>query len=200
MGSIVFAFGYATAVFHSYEALYPKNVETFLNVSLLTTVSGLFMCFLTAIFGYFSFKEATKSNILLNFGGTVGVIFKLLVVVHLILYIPGDFVIMRCSCLKLIRVEDKTLSNVKFILVSVCLLCLVTVLATVLQIYYTGEALSMVLDITGGLAGSMIYFILPGLSGIVLMKNDSFDYFKCFILASFGTSIFIFCGIVAYAV
>ena len=57
------------------------------------------------IFGYASFGDATDREILENFSGTHSSdAFNILLVVHLILYIPVDFVIMRGAFQKLSRI------------------------------------------------------------------------------------------------
>ena len=51
--------------------------------------------------GYLVFGEDTKGEIISNFSDAVAAPFKLLLVAHLILYIPIDFVVMRYSLLRL---------------------------------------------------------------------------------------------------
>jgi amino acid permease len=63
----------------------------------VTTAVGVAMCFAVGIVGYLSFRDSTETDILENFSGKLGVVFKLLVVVHLILYTPGDYIILRAS-------------------------------------------------------------------------------------------------------
>lgn len=52
-------------------------------------VGGL-LCYLTGLMGYLSFRDATASDILDNFSGSLASFFKAVVVTHLILYIPSE--------------------------------------------------------------------------------------------------------------
>jgi len=63
------------------------------------------MCFMTGLVGYLSFLGDTETNIVSNFDGPVGAVFKVALVVHLILYIPGDFVVMRASLWRLLDTD-----------------------------------------------------------------------------------------------
>lgn len=63
-----------------------REWETVAGVSVFT---GAVLCYLTGIAGYLAFRSATAGDILDNFSGPVAGCFKVLVVVHLILYIPS---------------------------------------------------------------------------------------------------------------
>lgn len=53
------------------------------------TLGGV-LCYGTGLAGYLAFRGATQGDILDNFTGAVAAFFKILVVVHLILYIPNE--------------------------------------------------------------------------------------------------------------
>jgi amino acid permease len=85
IGDIVFATGYTAATFHSYTAMKNRNVPAFLNVSATTTALGAVACFTTGLAGYLTFGADTETNVLENFTGSVGAVFKVGLVVHLLL-------------------------------------------------------------------------------------------------------------------
>lgn len=60
------------------------------TVAAWAVVVGLVLCYSTGLVGYLSFRDATDGDILDNFEGALASCFKLLVVVHLILYIPSE--------------------------------------------------------------------------------------------------------------
>ncbi|CAN0439653.1 unnamed protein product, partial [Laminaria digitata] len=55
-----------------------------------SVLTGAVVCYCTGIAGYLAFRSATAGDILDNFSGPVAAFFKILVVLHLIMYIPGD--------------------------------------------------------------------------------------------------------------
>ena len=91
IGDIVFALGFTTATFHAYNGLDKpdRNIQKFSPMTITSTLLGTAMCFCTGLAGYLSFGDDTQTNILENFGGPVGDTFKVFLVAHLILYIPG---------------------------------------------------------------------------------------------------------------
>eukprot|EP01038_Epipyxis_sp_PR26KG_P003976 gene3976-5697_t len=167
-GSIIFALGYATAIFHAYIALETKTIPLFTNILFQTTVAGVIMCFVTGLVGYLSFRDSTNANILENFPSAVGAIFKIALIIHLMLYIPGDFIIMRSSIMKLFKTSVTNLSNILFITSTLSIIWTVTLVAVIIQLASTSDAsLAVVVDITGSVAGSITYFILPGHAGMI---------------------------------
>ncbi len=189
IGDIVFALGYVTATFHSYNAMETKTVKNFSNVALQTTIIGACMCFLVGIVGYLSFRNNTQTNILLNFPGVIGCIFKIALVIHLILYIPGDFVILRAALWKLFDTDVDKQSNTAFVSVTLASILTITFIAIMLQLYSNANNLGLVVDITGGIAGSVLYFIAPGLSAMTLFPDDKFVYYRSMTLLVFGVCI-----------
>ena len=192
IGDIVFALGYITATFHTYNSMKNRTIKNFNQVSLNTIIIGAIMCFFTGLIGYISFGSNTKSNIIENFDGYLGGFFKIALVIHLVLYIPGDFVIMRSAILKLCHWQLSELSDIIFISLSLFCISIITIIALLLQIYLSStDSLAIVVDITGGIAGSMLYFIIPALCGFSLFKNNMELYWKSLILLLFGATLII---------
>lgn len=68
------------------------------TMSWAVVLGGLF-CYGTGMVGYLSFREATEGDILDNFTGVVASGFKVMVVMHLVLYIPNEVRALSCrSC------------------------------------------------------------------------------------------------------
>eukprot|EP01038_Epipyxis_sp_PR26KG_P009929 gene9929-13357_t len=189
IGSVVFALGYTTAIFHSYISMEPCDPEVFTLVAIKSTVVGSLMCFVTGLVGYLSFRDSTDSDILQNFTGTIGVVFKLIVIIHLILYIPGDYIIMRCSLLNLLKVDVLSLNNYHFTGITLTTLIIIVTFACILLFYGSTSSLSIVLNITGGIAGSLTNFILPGLCGLFILGKHKVIYIICVSLITVGTAI-----------
>ena len=141
-----------------------KTIERFNQVTLATTVTGCIMCFITGnkyciivlyldtqviliyyhiiifiiiigLVGYLCFVHNTETNILQNFTGTVGSVFKIFLIIHLILFIPGDFVIMRSAFLRIFRFNALEISNMFFISITLLFIYSVTFNAVMLQVF-----------------------------------------------------------------
>ena len=192
IGSVVFAFNYASAVFHSYMGMRrsERTVEKFSRVAVWTTSLGVCMCFLLGLVGYLCFRSDVDADILENFSSGAGTFFKVVVIVHLILYIPGDFLIMRYSFFKLLGLNAVTASDGPYFGGTFFLIALATLLACLIQLYASSsQSLSMILDLTGGISGSMVSFILPGLMAMRLLSTDAETYLRGLLLVIFGSIV-----------
>lgn len=190
IGSIIFAFCYTTATFHAYRGLYPRTEKVFSQVTMLTTIIGVIMCFITGFVGYLCFRDDTEAIILENFTGNLGAFFKVLVVVHLVLFIPGDYVILRSSLVNMFDADVSVLRNEDYFLVTLITFGGITALACYLLAFYSANsALSLVLDLTGGVTGSLVAFILPGCIGIFTNPNHFEIYSKGLALIIFGVVV-----------
>jgi hypothetical protein len=63
------------------------------------------------ISGYLIFGDTTNEIILSNFTGHYADFFKIQLIIHLILYTPLDFVILRYSLLKAFRIKNGYIEN-----------------------------------------------------------------------------------------
>jgi amino acid permease len=192
IGSVVFAFNYASAVFHSYIGMRrsERTVEKFARVAVWTTSLGVCMCFVLGLVGYLSFRNDVDADILENFSSGAGTFFKVVVILHLILYIPGDFLIMRYSFFKLLGLNATTASDGPYFGGTFFLIALATLLACLIQLYASSsQSLSMILDLTGGISGSMVSFILPGLMAMRLLSTDAETYLRGLLLVIFGSIV-----------
>jgi len=192
IGDIVFALGYISATFHAYQGMKVKSTKRFRRLTLVTTTLGSFMCFITGLAGYLSFGSTTETNILSNFDGTVGSVFKVVLIIHLILFIPGDFVITRAACLRLFKLEVKDLSDITYITLTLFIIYSITIIAIVLQVFASdNNNLGTVVNITGGTASCMLSFVIPGMLSLKLFPTDAYLYYKNLVLVIFGLIIFL---------
>ena len=105
----------------------------------------------------------------------------------------GDFVILRAALLKLFEVDVLKQSNLSFLSVSIACIVVVTFVAVMLQLFLShSNSLGIVVDITGGVAGSMLYFVTPALCAVcVLKEKDPFSYYRAWVLLAFGAVIIV---------
>ena len=142
--------------------------------------------------GYLSFREHTQGEILTNFTAPGFAFFKMMVVIHLVAYIPIDFVVMRYSVVKFaLGVKAENLATVYHVSLTIFLLILALVVVVVLLAtgYSSGEAFSLILDFSGGIAGGFISFVMPGIIYLRLMPPDSQYYTAAKCITAFGVCI-----------
>lgn len=178
VGFVAFAFSFIQSIFPAYTGLQERNAMVFSYTVMAATVAGIIMCLVTGLVGYLSFRDSTQEDILDNFSGAFGLAFKLAVSAHLMLYIPGDFVILRRSVFRLIGCNVLDVDNVTYTMWTTILLFFTTFVAVICQMYFgTSAALSLILSIPGGIGNSVLNFILPG-TFIILSnaKEDASEY------------------------
>jgi amino acid permease len=266
IGSLVFSMGYTPSVLHAYVALDDKQKKVFPKITLLATFLGASLCFITGIVGYLCFRDDTDSNILDNFNGIWGTMTKFAVVIHLIFYIPGDFIVMRSSIYHLFQYSRHQLSsrrrpalfsnrmvdnsmdesesdpsgnygsfvppkrpeffyldehgteirlqheddevmaliaqssqldevteqdNTEYILTTVALVLFITIISCVIEFYSgpSSNSLSFVVNLTGGIAGSLCTFIFPGLCGMAFFHHKERYYHRSLLVFVSGIII-----------
>ena len=118
--------------------------------------------------------DATSDNIIYDFKSeefwSLATIFKLLIVVHMCVYMPIDFSLMKESMLKLYYEEESEISEWFNIISSIVTLMTALAIAVVL-LETTEKAFGLVMSLTGGICGSIIVFILPGLFSFISFSS-----------------------------
>ena len=169
IGSVSFALGCASAAFHAYCSMKPCNPRVWRRVTGWAVVVGSTLCCATGVAGYVAFRDGTKGEILDNFDRSddAANFFRVLLILHLILYVPVDFVVMRYSLYKIFGYDMKTSPRRVYVPVSMALLALALGMALITKDF------GLVLDLTGGVAGASLYYIVPAV--VVLKAWDRRD-------------------------
>lgn len=177
-GSIVFSLNCASANFQAFVATEKgcRNSSSWRAITFTAVMLGTCMCMVMGAVGYTSFKNTTQGEILDNFMGHTYDFFKVMVVAHLVMYIPVNFVIMRYSIVNLVAgIPSDELSNFMHTILSLGLLAGQT--AVVVALLHLGVAsgamFGLILNITGGIGGSLNAFILPALIYLTVMPDGS---------------------------
>lgn len=157
-GSIVFALSCASANFQAFITTEKKcqNMQSWSWITGVAVLAGAIMCMIMGLAGYLSFGDDTEGMILDNFHSHGYDFFKVMVVTHLIFYIPVNFVIMRYSIVKITTgLRSELLASHTHAMLTVVLLFVVTaiVLALLAAGLASGEAFALILNITGGIGG-----------------------------------------------
>jgi amino acid permease len=194
IGSIIFALNCIAAVLHGLSSTEDKsrNVAGWRGISFWANLIGAVMLFSMGLAGYLSFRDETNGEILTNFTAPGFAFFKCMVIVHLVAYIPIDFVVMRYSVVKLfLGVNAENLATVYH--VSLTLFLLIVAMVTVLCLVATGTAsgdlFAHILDFTGGVAGGLGSFIMPGIIYLKLMPETAEFYTAAKSIIVFGVAI-----------
>lgn len=178
LGCIIFTLQFGISIFPAFESMSPRDTNLLNTVVLWTILAGILLCALMGIAGYLAFMGETNGNILFNFTSTevwsFANFFKVLIMLHLCLYIPLGFVLMRDTIFKLLGWKDEEISELAF--VNTTMLSLMSILA--LSIYLIGEvsqAFIMMLSLSGGVCYSFVIFIIPGLIAIMAFCDHATD-------------------------
>jgi amino acid permease len=157
-GSIVFSLSCAAANFQAFISTEKsaQNMPGWSKVTGSAVFIGAVMCAVMGIAGYLSFGRDTEGMILDNFPQHGYDIFKIMVITHLILYIPVNFVIMRYSLVKITSGKrSELLPFTTHTALTVGLLAFITgvVILLLVEGMASGVAFSLILNITGGIGG-----------------------------------------------
>lgn len=157
-GSIVFALSCASANFQAFITTEKKsqNLESWSFITGAAVFVGAFMCAVMGVAGYLSFGSETEGMILDNFTQHGFDFFKIMVVTHLILYIPVNFVIMRYSLVKIVSGQRSELLDFStHTALTLGMLAGITAIVILLLSLglASGEAFSLILDLSGGIGG-----------------------------------------------
>lgn len=189
LGSIIFALSCAFAAFPAFKSMKDRDQKSWRYVTAVSVFSGFVLCAAMGIAGYTAFKDETNGIILNNFTGHYADFFKVLLIIHLILYIPVEYVILRHSLLKLCgRNSGMIESDFYHALVSFLILFVAVVVILILySVGFTqGNAFALVIDFSGGVAGSLTSFIIPAALYLKLMKRQEELFYPCILMMIFG--------------
>jgi len=193
-GSIVFSLACASANFQAFVSTERKarNMTSWTWVTGGAVAAGVAMCVTMGIAGYLSFGDSTEGMILDNFNTHPYDFFKVMVITHLIMYIPVNFVIMRYSLVKVfMNTRSELLPVGQHTVISIGLLAAVTAMVILLLSLGLGSgvAFSLVLNLTGGIGGSLATLILPAAIYLKVMPTDSGMYMHAQALLVLGVLV-----------
>jgi proton-coupled amino acid transporter len=164
MGAIFFSLNGTFASFQTFTSMENMTSSGWKQASLCSICIGVLFTFITGLVGYLSFGPDTKGIILENFTGHYADFFRVMMVFHLCLYIPVDFTTMRESALKIYGIPGGKLDN--FYLSAYVTFGILTATTFLVLVLYeaglaSGQAFSVVINLTGSISASLIALILP---------------------------------------
>ena len=178
IGVILFAFSFSTNIFHAYCSLPQRGGGgggiAMYHISLYSILTCLVLNFATGVCGYLAFVEETRENILYNlnsqneFLSLVNAI-KIAVILHLLVYIPRELLVMKC-CIYDSLGWTEGITDIAHVTLTLCILFQGVCIALFLE--KTTHPFYKVVSLSGGLSGSMITFVVPGLMGMTTYKAE----------------------------
>eukprot|EP00656_Telonema_subtile_P015331 TRINITY_DN18016_c0_g2_i3.p1 TRINITY_DN18016_c0_g2~~TRINITY_DN18016_c0_g2_i3.p1 ORF type:complete len:293 (-),score=51.91 TRINITY_DN18016_c0_g2_i3:35-913(-) len=189
LGGIAFTMLCQHAALHAYRSMTPMNIPSW-HTAIFTAVGcGLSIICWTSVAGYVSFGPNVEDEILDSFPDSdIGTqVMRGLLIVHLCLYIPVEFLVARHSLLKLVNKDVKRLPLVPYVLLTILLLAILFGLASITDDF------GLVLDVTGGVAGSGIGFILPAMIYLKACGRElgPARYYAAWVTVGFGVFVFV---------
>ena len=183
---------------HVYRSVSKASQErhTWRRITLLAVIAGVCLLITIGLAGYLSFRNSTQSNILNNFSFSSAYdVFQVILVIHLLLYIPGDLILLRYNFVKLFTGKKAEYLSFTSSFIIVCI-----VLASILGITFgciasgasNGHIFAALLNITGGIGGSTLGFILPGILYLyVFPKEERSFHYTAYATVIFGIVVMI---------
>jgi len=195
-GSIVFSLACAPFSLHVLVSskIEDQSIHVWKYTTLIAVLLGLALCLIMGLSGYLSFRENTQPFILENFPQNWAYVFFVFLVIHLLLYIPGDLIVLRYNFVKVFfngaRAEDLPEYQNRIITIFILFCILGTVMGIISSGSDNGTSFSLVLDITGGVAASSISFIIPSFMYLKTVPLSKQRYrIPAMCNAAFGISI-----------
>lgn len=190
MGSILFAMAYLPAVLPAYQAAEVSTQRQFSIYLRICSWIGAVLYYCLGLVGYLTFGADVNVDILENFTGEWTTLFQVAICFHLALIVPGYFVIIRDSLTKVVGHCGQLAGYVSphaslsmavvdeqswvFTLTTLAMLAVIYAVTIALQATVGGDSnvIAIVIDLVGGVAGSVEIFIIPGYCGVCLLSAD----------------------------
>jgi amino acid permease len=198
VGSVVFSLGFTPAVLHSYEACDSMTQANFSSYLLMATIFGTLIDYTVGIIGYVTFRSSTKVDILENFSSTLATWVQSLMVILLAVMIPTYFVVVRDAINRVVLFvagfDPQTINQNELIKIStISLLALFTASTIILDVLAGGEEETVIemLGIMGGVSGSLVLYIIPGILGLHYLTTYHRDRLESFLMVALGVITFV---------
>lgn len=196
LGNFSYAYSCQAVVFEAYQSMKPAARVHFNSSMGASTILGGVLLTSMAIFGYAAFGQSCESDILVNFNTDTWEVQTcfLVIVAHLLLYIPNDFVIMRLFFMRIFSV-DALLTTQRTHIVATLILFMtpLAIMASVPEAD-VGGIFSLVIDLTGDIPSGFSCFFLPSVLYIkVFEKDGGFLWYIAWPIAVIGAVLVIIC-------
>lgn len=174
LGSIAYATSCQYVVFESRHSMTKAERPYFPACLWAAGMLGCTYLLTMATLGYTLFGPGVSSNVMLSFNQKdwKSLVGYFLVVMHLLFYIPNDFIMMRHYFFKVWGHNVRQMPTFQYVTATVTLFAIpVSVMASIPKKDVAGY-FSLVLNLTGSLPSSVNGFLIPGVIGCILFSDD----------------------------
>lgn len=174
LGSFAYAYSCQYVVFEAYASMTTTAKRRWKSSLLGSVYLGGFLLTSMALFGYAAVGQSAASDILVSFDANkVAVqVAMLVVVLHLLLYMPNDFVIMRLFALRIFNLNPLQLSRSKFIMVTLALFIPPLLLMAAVPEEDVDGVFSLIISLTGDLPSGFSLYLLPNLMYMIVFYDE----------------------------
>lgn len=174
IGNIVFAVYVSFGFLHVERAMaVRKDKKLVKHVTMATIILGGAMLFTVGLAGYIAFGNNAMSNVIDNLGHrATGDVMKVLFTLHLALYIPAEFAIMRSSFTSILGIDVEQEENVEYLICTVGSMLVVVIVTILLNIYAPVDVYQSLVNLIGGLCGVVQTCVSPGLIALTLLRDQ----------------------------
>merc|ERR1719199_297262 len=150
LGNFAYGTNCQMVICEAHLSMLPESKRNFRPVMWAASAAGGILLGAMGIAGYVAFGPSVSSNVMLSFGpGALSSIGYSMVVVHLLAYIPNDFIIMRFFGFKLFDVNILQVPTVQYIIATVLLFAVPVLAMATVPLADVSGAFELVLDLTG---------------------------------------------------
>mmetsp|Transcript_28030 Transcript_28030/g.56523 ORF Transcript_28030/g.56523 Transcript_28030/m.56523 type:complete len:444 (-) Transcript_28030:394-1725(-) len=201
LGTFAYASSVQSLVFEAYLSTKKEDKPLFIKGSLVLAVGlGASLLSCMAAFGYGAFGKDCASDVLTNFDSSKPSVqaAMLLVVLHLALYIPNAFVILRLYVLESVGVNVLALERKRFVAVTVALMLIPLVVMASVPDSDVAGVFSYTIDLTGDIPTGFSCFVLPAALYVKVFadRRSNLWYLACLVVA-LGAVLMVVCPVVS---
>jgi len=173
-GSIAYAMNCQAAVLEAYTAMTPAAKKQWPSTITAATAIGIVLLMTMGVMGYGNFGDDTKGDIFENMDETKGVVqmAEFLVVIHLFLYIPNDFIICRLFLCNAFDQDPQTMPFTQHLAWTIGLFTAGIGLMASVPPSAVGGVFSFIISLTGELPTAVYSYILPGVLYILVFGEQ----------------------------
>lgn len=190
LGGIAFTLLCQHAALHAYRAMTPMNIHSWHTAISVAVGCGISICLWMGVLGYVRCGPDVASEILdcyrISQVGTQ--VMHLLLIGHLCLYMPVEFLVARHSFIKIIGSDVKKMALVPYVLLTICMLGCIYGLACITDDF------GVILDLTGGVGGSFVGFVFPGAIYLKTVGREQGLVLHCMACVTVGFGLFVLMG------
>lgn len=163
LGTFAFAFSCQSAVLEAYASASKPAKEQWKSILGSAMLYSALLLLAIAIVGYGWFGQDVDGNVMLSLDSTdtLAGIALIGICLHLIFYIPNEFVIMRLFLFKMYDLNVLQVPKRQFVLVTVALLAFPVVTMAAVPVRNVVGVFNLILDITGDIPIGYSAYVVP---------------------------------------